>query len=129
MAYDQDQHIGRSFSRRVKVIKVVDTEKIQRITVSGLDGEEFELPLRGQPFGLTGVPPVGSVGYLYSANGRPDQGFLSDMEHPDHRPRNREDGETVVYGKAGQKIVLDKNGNVITTPGAGGIVHINPPSV
>jgi phage gp45-like len=72
------------------------------------------------------VPTVGSIGYVYMANGRPDQAFLAALEDPNIRPKNREPGETVVYGKAGQTVLQDKDGNTIVRS-PNGIVHINPP--
>lgn len=126
--FDADLHIARNLARRVEVVEVDDSGPIQTITVVGLADEYFTLPLRGQPFGLSGVPPVGSVGYLFAANGRLDQGFLTNMEHPDHRPRDLASGACQLYGKAGQSILHDEHGNVIVRPGPGGIVDINPPS-
>lgn len=128
MSFDADVHIGRSMTRRVQVVAVDDSGPIQTITVIGLADEYFTLPLRGQPFGISGVPPVGSVGYLFAANGRLEQAFLLGMEHPDHRPRNLADGVTQLYGKAGQSLTQDAGGNTIIKPGAGGQVLINPTS-
>lgn len=126
--FDADRHIARNLARRVEVIEVDDSGPIQSITVVGLADEYFTLPLRGQPFGLSGVPPVGSIGYLFAANGRLDQGFLIGMEHPDHRPRDLASGTCQLYGKAGQSITHDELGNTIIKPGAGGLVRINPSS-
>lgn len=128
MMFDVDQHIGRNLARRVEVIEVDDSGPIQSITVVGLADEYFTLPLRGQPFGLSGVPPVGSIGYLFAANGRLDQGFLIGMEHPDYRPRDLVSGSCRMYGKEGQEITQDELGNTIIKSGASGVVKINPSS-
>ena len=125
-SYDQDRHIGRNSVRRVKVVKVDDSGPIQRVTVTGLADEEFELPLRGQGHGLSGVPPVGSVGYAYLANGRPDQAFIRGLEHPDYRPKDRAEGEVVIYAKAGQSIDMNENGDVNIKPKAGSDYSSNP---
>ncbi len=119
-----DHHLGRNLMRRVEVIAVDDTGPIQMVTVKGLADEEYKLPLRGQGFGMTSVPPVGSLGYLYAANGRPDQAFLMGLEHPEHRPRDRKEGETVLYALLGTLIEMTDDGDVlIKTPGT---FHSNP---
>jgi phage gp45-like len=125
MFWDADMHAGRNVMRRVEVVKVDDKGEIQKITVKGLADEEYELPLRGQPHGLTTIPPVGSVGYLFIANGRPDQAFLMGLEHPDIRPKDRKDGESEMYAKKKQSMLMDEKGNtIIRTPE--GVYHNNP---
>lgn len=128
MSYDADVDIGRNVMRRVEVIDVDDSGPIQMVRVMGLADEIFELPLRGQPHGLTTVPPKGSVGYVMMAGGRPDQAFLMGLEHPEQRPANRASGESIMYATPGQKVDMDKNGNVLIKSAGGGIVHINPPA-
>jgi len=128
MNFRADKHIPRNMCRRVEVVEVDDSGPIQTITVLGLADEYFTLPLRAQPFGLSGVPPVGSVGYLFAANGRLDQGFLLNMEHPSYRPRDLASGACRMYGQAGQSITQDEHGNTIIKPAPGGIVDINPPT-
>jgi phage baseplate assembly protein V len=127
-SYYADTHIGRGVMRRVEVVEVDDTGPIQKVTVMGLADEFYELPLRGQPHGLTSVPKVGSVGYLMLANGRPDQAFLMGLEHPDDRPTGRAEGEATMYATPGQRVDMDKDGNVAIRSAAGGVVHINPPA-
>lgn len=127
MSYAADPDIGRNTMRRVEVIEVDDSGPIQKVTVMGLADEIYELPLRGQPHGLTTVPKKGAIGYLFIANGRPDQAFLMGVEHEDDRSsfKDREAGESTFYGGAGQEVFHDKDGNtVIRSPN--GTVHINP---
>jgi phage baseplate assembly protein V len=139
MIYDADGDIGRNVMRRVEVIAVDDTGPIQKVTVMGLADEVFDLPLRGQGHGLTTVPPVGSIGYVMMAGGRPDQAFLMGLEHPEQRPNDRQPGESIMYATPGQRIVMDKDGNTAeTAPGdrnlssggdqhvtSGGIIYVN----
>lgn len=126
MSYRADVNIGRSVSRRVEVVSVEDDGEIQKVTVMGLADEYFELSFRAQGHGLSTVPIVGSVGYLHMANGRPDQAFLTGLEHPAYRPKDQVEGEAMVYAKQGQTMHFDDDGNVIVrTPG--GIYHVNPP--
>lgn len=137
--YEADGDIGRNVMRRVEVIAVDDSGPIQKVTVMGLADEVFDLPLRGQGHGLTTVPPVGSIGYVMMAGGRPDQAFLMGLEHPEQRPSGREPGESVMYATPGQKVIMDKDGNTDqTSPGeyrnesggkqiikSGGIIYVN----
>ena len=127
MNYDADIDMGRNVLRRVEVVEVDDTGPIQKVIVMGLADEYFELPLRGQSHGYTGVPRKGAVGYVMMANGRPDQAFLMGLEHPDDRKTDLEPGEAKMYGAAQQEIHHDKDGNVLIRSAGGGIVHINPP--
>lgn len=126
MGYDADWHVGRNSMRRVKVVKVDDSEGIQRVTVEGLDGEEFDLPLRGQPHGNTSVPKKGMVGYLFAANGRLDQAYLMGLEDPEKRKKfgNRKDGENTLYAMKDQEIYMDDNGDV-HHKSPNGIIYIN----
>lgn len=110
--------------RRVEVISVDDRDGVQKVRVMGLADEIFELPYRGQGHGLTGVPKVGAVGYMFLAQGRPDQAFLLNLEHPDDRVKNRQTGETVMYATPGQTVEMDAAGNtIVRTPG---VFHVNP---
>ncbi len=112
--------------RRVEVVAVDDRDGVQKVRVMGLADEVFELPYRGQPHGLTSVPKVGAVGYLFLAQGRPDQAFLFGLEHPDDRPKERATGEVVMYGGAQQQVEHKANGDtIVRTPS--GIFHVNPP--
>lgn len=112
-----DAHIGRSAIRRVEVTAVDDSGPLQMVTVRGLDGETYTAPM-GQMFGLSSVPPIGSVGYAFMGNGRPDQAFLLGVEDPTLRPGGRADGEVILYGKEGQFVGMNANGDlVISAPG------------
>jgi phage gp45-like len=109
------------------VVKVDDSEDIPRVTVEGLDGEEWDLPLRGQPHGMTSVPKPGMVGYLYCANGRPDQAYLGTLEDPKKRKEfaDRKEGENTLYADKNQEIHMNENGDMLLKS-PNGIVHINP---
>lgn len=104
MGYLGDVHIGRNQLRRVEVVAVEDTGKQQLVTVKGLEGEVMKLAYRGQYFGASGVPPVGSDGFALLVGGRPDQAILMGLEHPDHRPTGLGEGERVLYNAHGDKI-------------------------
>ncbi|MEL6746416.1 MAG: phage baseplate assembly protein [Pseudomonadota bacterium] len=113
--FSQDLHSARAMTRRFKVIEVDDRDGIQIVKCSAGHNEVFEFPLRAQPHGLTGVPPVGSVGTALMIGGRPDTPIVLNLEHPDHRPRDKKPGEVVTYAQAGQTEHLDENGSKITS--------------
>jgi phage gp45-like len=121
-----DAHIGRSVMRRVKVVEVDDADGIQKVTVQGLKGEYFKMPYRGQPHGMSSVPEVGMVGYVFMASGRPDQAFLMGLEDPELRPKDKVGGETRIYGKHENLAEFDDNGNILLHS-PNGIIHLNPP--
>lgn len=131
MGYSSDVDIGRNTGRRVEVISVDDTVDergaIQKVTVMALADEIYEFSFRGQPHGLTSVPKKGAVGYMFIANGRPDQAFLMGLEHEDDRKNfaGRKDGESTHYGGNGQEVYHKESGDTeIRTPN--GILHLNP---
>ena len=119
MSYAGDIDIGRNVLRRVEVIEVNDEGTQQFATVKGLAGEQIKLAYRGQYFGASGVPPIGSDGFALLIGGRPDQAVLFGIEHKDHRVRGLQPGEKAIYDASGQVIKLIKTGPeiVIDTPG------------
>jgi phage gp45-like len=128
MSYQSDRDIPRNVHRRVRVIEVKDEGPDQFVTVQGLKNEVIKLAISGQDFGLAGVPPVGSVGYLFAGNGRLDQGFLMGMRHPDYRVKGQAEGETSLYGKEGNRVHMKASGAIEITAKPGQDVHINPPT-
>jgi len=124
VSYDGDLN---SVVRRVEVVKVDDRDGVQKVTVMGLADEYFELSYRGQGHGLTSVPKVGAVGYAFLANGRPDQAILMGLEDPNTRPKERQEGEAVMYGGNDQVVEHKANGDtILKTPN--GVFHVNPPA-
>lgn len=116
-----DVHVGRNAIRRVEVTGVDDSGGQQTATVRGSDGESFGVAINGQNFGFTSVPPIGSVGYAFMANGRPDQAFLLGMEHPDFRPKDQSDGGVIMYGEQGQFIGMGDDGNLVISAPTGNL--------
>lgn len=106
MSYFGDTDIGRNQLRRVEVLEIDDSGGQQVAIVQGLAGEVMKLAYRGQYFGATGVPPVGSDGFAMLVAGRPDQAVFIGIEHPDHRYRNLKPGEKAIYDAHGQVIKL-----------------------
>ncbi len=110
--YAADQDVGRLNIRRVESVKIRDDDEMQYATADGYDDEQFDEAHRAQNFGLTSHPPNGSHGLVVSGNGRPDQGVVVGMEHPQYRPRNLPEGATKLYDKDGTFVYLDAGGNL-----------------
>jgi phage baseplate assembly protein V len=105
---------GNSIISRGEIVSVADDQGLQRATVDGFAGERIggqqQQPQRIQSFGLSSVPPVGSVGLIFSPHGNRDQSFLLGYEHPQHRPRNMQPGSVALYDASGGVIsIVQKN--------------------
>lgn len=64
-------------------------------------------------FGVTSRPPQGSQGIAVALNGNPDQLFVIHVEHPDHRPTDLAEGDTQIYGSAGNSCWLKADGSIV----------------
>jgi hypothetical protein len=80
---------------------------------------------RVAPWGLAGYPPAGILALLVKAVGGVFNGINAGVDPDKYGPKNLNEGETALYCKeSGTTILLDKDGNVIITPGAGKTVQI-----
>jgi len=123
---------------RIQSEKVWDDKPIQRLEALGRHGErlggtggEFATP-RVQNYGFTNHPPKGSIGVTNTLGGNPTNAMITNMEHPDFRPKNLEEGEFKLYEKWGgydharQDRWIRKVGNAtIECIRSGNIVHLN----
>lgn len=64
------------------------------------------------PFGITGNPPINSMGVTFSANGYQEMSY-SICYPQQNLPTGVEEGETVIYNDFGATIKLDKSNNII----------------
>jgi len=76
-----------------------------------------------QHYGIASHVPEGAEAVVVAVNGGSANGAVVATELPGTRPA-LEKGEVAVYSKFGQKILLDKNGNVIITPKAGSKITV-----
>lgn len=104
--FTADTHIGRNAIRRARVVESQDDGELQLVTFKGFAGEYFKLAVRAQDHGLSSHVPVGSVGTIFMGGGRPDQAFVIGFEHPDHRPKDLKEGESVMYDNKGQTMSM-----------------------
>lgn len=121
---------------RVRLVETDDGDRRQAVRAEGraremFGGQKRKIP-RNQEYGFSTHAPKGSVGTVIVIGGHPDQAMVANLEHPDHRPTDLEEGEVKIYSKFGQVIHLKANGDIaISAPGditiaSGGTVHINP---
>ncbi|VTZ27570.1 conserved hypothetical protein [Methylocella tundrae] len=102
--------------RRVSVVSIDDAGTQQRATLNGLSGEQFKNVVRSQHFGLSTVPPAGGEGVILMQGGRSDRAHVLGLEHPQYRPKNTEQGGTVLYDANGQAIsLIKKNLRIVGT--------------
>lgn len=71
-----------------------------------------------QHYGIASHVPEGAEAVVVAVNGGSANGAVVATELPGTRPA-LDKGEVAVYSKFGQKILLDKDGNVIITPKEG----------
>lgn len=79
--------------------------------------------VRIQPFGFNSVPPT-RLRALSLRLGMSNIFFIGIGPQKAYGPTEMTEGETAVYAKAGQTILLDKDGNVIATPAEAGTVQL-----
>jgi len=99
---------------RGMISKVDDGNPIQLVEISGLAGEEIDAE-RLQPYGITSNPPAGAetvYGYT-SADHEQAVAFVCDCGK--WRITGLQSGEVALYSQHGQTILLEENGDVVTT--------------
>jgi len=141
---------------RVQSIKVYDDEGHQKFEANGRNGERFGgtggkyATPRVQNYGMTAHPPEGSLGITGNLGGNPTNAMITNMEHPDHRPNNLEEGEVKVYDMWDHYMYLKEDewytkvgpceiwykdeggaikikvGGAIIDMSEGGTIHLNP---
>jgi len=96
------------------VIKAVnDTDDIQLVKISILAGETQDGIERLQNYGFSSVPPKGSEAFVAYLNGNRDHGVVIVCDNGEYRPRDLKDGESVLFSKHGQTLLLDENGDYV----------------
>jgi len=123
MSFYDNKHASRLMTARGELIEVNDKGEMQMVSAHGHFGERFVDIHRVQDFGLSATPPAGAHGLLHAVGGRRDQMVVIGMEHPEHRPRNLEPGETVIYNAHGDAVSVIKSNIRIKSAR----VDINPP--
>lgn len=98
---------------------ISDGNEIQLVKVSGLDNETQSDLERVQDYGLTSNPPIGSEAVVLYVGGSKGHGIVIKTDSGEFRVQSLESGEVCIYSKFGQKILLDKNGEIVTSNSGG----------
>ena len=96
---------------RAVITAIKDTGAIQSATVEVLEGESREV-LRYQNYGLSSNPPIDSEAVIIFQGGNRAMGLMVCCDHRSSRKKNLEEGETALYTKFGDFLLLDKNSNM-----------------
>lgn len=111
---------ARAAITKALVESVIDSGEIQLVKVSGLADEVFDDIERLQNYGLSSNPPSNSEAILVNICGSRDHVLAIVVDNAENRPKDLESGETMVYAKFGNKIKLDKDGNIKLNGGGKG---------
>lgn len=121
----QLEHVIRPLRRqladvaaRAFLLLADDSKKMQLVQVDvpeTVDGAEHF-----QPYGISGVPPVGSEGIAVFPNGDRGHPLVFAVTHRGSRPTGGAPGEFTIYnGLTGAKVALPAAGDIVATPAAG----------
>ncbi len=102
----------RGLIRRAKPTSIDDTGETQTAGVTVLYGEHRSDVEILQPYGMSSVPPAGSLMVVLSVGG--DQGDLVGLPvgAPASRMGNLAPGESVLYGAHGQRVLCRADGSI-----------------
>lgn len=95
---------------RVLLEEVDDKNKQQMMKLLGLPGEELKnVPYVGH-YGFHSVPPKGAHGFLLQHGGGPSGGrdlnAVFGIEHPEHRPKSKDEGYAALYDNHGNTVSI-----------------------
>lgn len=112
---------------RAILTAVNNSEKTQKIQVTGLKGENITDIERLQNYGFESYPVVGSSeAAILFINGNRSQGLALVVHDREYRPTDLKSGDVCVYDYRSNSIVFDKNGIKLETfgdPHAGMHLH------
>jgi len=97
------------------VAETDDSKTQQTVRLSGRHSEMFggqiKVPVVGH-YGLSYHPPKGSHCLILIPGGNPDLAVILGFEHPDHRPKDKEEGELKYYSEFGHLLFFKKDGSL-----------------
>ncbi|MBG6243069.1 MAG: phage baseplate assembly protein V [Candidatus Symbiopectobacterium sp. Dall1.0] len=109
-----DQPIRRALSGlrlayRAVLSRVTPTGGVQTAQVSGLAGESTPDVELFQHYGLTSVPPAGTMAVVLPVGGSTRHSIVIATEHSTYRLQGLESGEVALYTDEGTSITLKRN--------------------
>jgi len=116
---DVDSRIRRALMSirqavRVVLARVNSSPAIQAASGEALAGEQIRDVELMQHYGLTSVPPAGTMGVMIALGGRTSHGVIIATEHAAYRLQALESGEVAIYTDEGAKTVF-KRGRIVET--------------
>lgn len=110
--YEEMENRMRGLVRRMKPKSVNDAGEMQTVSGTVLNGEHRSDVEVLQPHGFSSVPGEGSMMVVIAVGG--DQGDLVGLPigSPKGRMGGLKPGESMVYGSAGQRILMKADGSV-----------------
>lgn len=105
------------------VLRGSSDEGAQRATVSGLDETPLDQVELVEPYGFTSRTPAGAEVVTLAIGGSAEHHVAIAYDRRT-RPAGLADGEVAVYHQGGASVVLKANGDVVITPGDGGVVRV-----
>ncbi len=88
------------------MLAVTDSEKIQLVQLSLLEGETKDKVESFAHFGFTSNPPIGSDCIMLSVGGNREHGIIIGTEHRDFRLKDLASGDSAIYNKNNKYIWL-----------------------
>lgn len=104
---------------RAVVQLVDDSNGLQTLQLSVLDGETRSDIERLQQYGFTSVPFKGAEACVLFVGGRRDHGIAVAVDDREHRLKGLEEGEVALYHKDGAKVHFKADGSVEIAPKSG----------
>jgi len=119
MIRDIDARIRRALASIRQAVRMVlnsvnSASPIQAVSGEALAGESIRDAELMQHYGITSVPPAGTMGVVIPLGGRTSHGVVIATEHAIYRLKSLESGEVALYTDEGAKTVF-KRGRIIET--------------
>jgi len=115
-----DRRIGKAMSGvrrafRGVLTRITSANGIQTTQVSGLAGETLEDVEMFQQYGLTSVPPEGTMAVVLPLGGKTTHAIVIATENGSYRVQALASGEVALYTDEGASIVLKRNKLIAVT--------------
>lgn len=110
---------------RAIIEAVTDTDEIQLVKISGLDGEVQDGVERIQNYGFTSNVPKGGESVVLYVQGNREDGIVITADHGEYRVSGLKSGETAVYSMHGQTMKQLENGDTVFNDGTDFAVAFN----
>jgi len=119
MIRDIDSRIRRALASirqavRIVIARVNSAPAVAAVSGEALAGEQIRDAELMQHYGITSVPPAGTMGVVIPLGGRTSHGVVIATEHAAYRLQSLESGEVALYTDEGAKTVF-KRGRIIET--------------